>query len=266
VDYEIQDAAVSASVIRLENTPGVEATWDLYKLQLSAGVDYDAFNSLTAFYRYSDSSAELFNAKAAFLPTSTSKIGIEGGGGFTAYSEHLLNNDTHFSVGPFYEARLTPNLYGGASFGLLSYQFDPLSAAANQGDFTSYYATFSLTHRVTAHFSQSLIVDRLTQRGINADISEENLASYQATWQISQKGSALFQFLYVHGLTSGGANVQPQIEEYNYDLYGPGATFGWQFTAKIAGHVAYNYLQRNAEPVIYGFTQNKVVLDVTYVF
>ncbi len=32
IEYQIQDPAVSASMIRLENTTGLDTTWDLYKL------------------------------------------------------------------------------------------------------------------------------------------------------------------------------------------------------------------------------------------
>jgi len=66
VDYQTQDPSVSASLIRLENTPGVAATWDLNKLVLTAGFDYDAFDSLSGNYQYSDDTSELFNGKPPF--------------------------------------------------------------------------------------------------------------------------------------------------------------------------------------------------------
>ncbi|MGD1087010.1 MAG: hypothetical protein ABSA47_19925, partial [Verrucomicrobiota bacterium] len=43
VDFASQNPSVSASVERLENDPGINADWDLNKLILTLGLDYDMF-------------------------------------------------------------------------------------------------------------------------------------------------------------------------------------------------------------------------------
>jgi hypothetical protein len=249
VDYETQDPSVSASLIRLENTAGLGATWDLNKLVLTAGFDYDAFDSLSGNYQYSDNSSELLNGKAAFLVSSTSQFGLEAGGGLTTYGQNVLDNSTHYSIGPFYQAKLTPHLSGEIHAGFASYQFDHNGTVTNASDFNGYYASASLNHQLNESFSHSLSVGRQIQEGITANLSEIYYARYQATWKLFRNMSTTF----------GGV-----VETYN--RYGPTVGFGYRISDKLSSTVTYSFLKMEADVASLSYTQNRVLLDFTYDF
>jgi hypothetical protein len=259
LDYQTQDASVSASLIRLENTTGLATTWDLNKLILSAGYDHDIYHALTGNYAYSDNSSELFDGKAAFLVSSTSKLGLEAGGGLTTYDQNVLDNSTHFSVGPFYQTEFTPHLSGEVSAGLASYQFAHNGTVEDVSDFFGYYARLSVTHQLSDSFSQSLSAGRQIQLGITANLSEDYFVSYQATWGFIRNVVTTFKFEYYHGNTSGGL-----VE--TYDRYGPGLTLAWRISEKLQASVAYNFLDLKADVAGAGYTQNRLLLDFTYDF
>jgi len=259
VDYQVEDPSVSASLVRFENTAGLGATWDLYKLVLTAGYDHDTYTSLSGNYQYSDNNSELFNGKAAFLVSSTSKLGLEAGGGLTTYDQNVLDNSTHFSVGPFYQAQFTPHLSGNVSVGFASYQFDHNGTVANVSDFNGYYAALFLNHIVNDWFSHSLSAGRRIQLGITANLSDIYYARYQATWHVFQKVFTTFGFEYDHGNTTGGV-----VE--TYDRYGPTVGFGYQITDKLASAVTYTFLQKESDVSTLSYSQNRLLLDFTYDF
>jgi hypothetical protein len=259
VDYQTQDPSVSASLIRLENTAGLAATWDLNKLVLTAGYDHDTFNSLTETYQYSDNNSELFNGKAAFLVSSTSQLGLETGGGMTAYSQHVLDDSTHFSVGPFYQAQFTPHLNGQVSTGFASYLFDHDGTVKNVSDFTGYYASASLNHQINDSLSQSLAAGREIRLGITANLSEDYFVNYQATWAFIRNVFTTFSFSFDHGTTSGGTFE-------TYDRYGPGIKLGWRINEKLQASASYAFLEKESDVSSLSYTQNRLLLDFTYDF
>ncbi len=259
VDYQVEDPSVSASMIRFENTAGLEASWDLNKLVLAAGYDHDTYTSLTESYQYSDNNSELFNVKAAFLVSSTGKLGLEAGGGLTAYEEHILDDSTHFSAGPFYQARFTPHLDGNVSAGFASYQFNHDGTVKNVRDFTGYYASASVHHRLNDSFSQSLLAGRKMQLGITAELSDIYFVSYHATWLFIRNVFTTLSFSFDHGTTSGGT-----VEAY--DQYGPGITIGWRITGRLIASATYGFLEKKSDVSSLSYTQNRLLLDTTYDF
>lgn len=265
VDYQFQDPAVSASVIRLENTTGFNATWDLNQLVLTAGWDFDLFRSLTSFYAYSDNNSEVFNASAAILLSDTSKVGLLAGGGFTTYEQRVLENDAHSSVGPFYKVRLTEHLSAQVFAGVTSYQFDHEGNAAVAEDFTGFYGQAFLNHEVNPQFSQSLALGRSIQRGITADLSDLYFLNYVGRWHFAPSGFVYGRFSYGHGATEGAAEAAGFVPE-KYDVFGPGISLGWRFSRKLVGSVAYDYLMKDSTAPVYAFTQNRLLFDVTYAF
>jgi hypothetical protein len=259
VDYQTQDPSVSASMIRLENTPGLAAAWDLNKLVLTAGYDRDTYNSLSGNFQYSDNTSELFNGKAAFLVSSTSQLGIEAGGGMTTYYENVLDNSTHYSVGPFYQARFTPYLSGLIHAGFASYQFDHNGTVTGLNDFTGFYASASFNHQLNDAFSQSLAAGRRIQLGITANLSDDDYVTYQATWAFIRNVFTTLNFSFEHGATSGG-----MVE--TYDRYGPGIKLGWRLSDKLVATASYAFLEKKSDVSSLSYTQNRILLDITYDF
>jgi hypothetical protein len=270
VDYEEEDPSVSASFIRLENTIGVSGDWDLNRLILSLGYDHDMFNSLSGNFQYSDNNSELFFGRAAFLVGPRNRVGLEAGGGWTTFDEHILDDSTHFSVGPYYQAQLTPHINTEFHAGFATYQFSHdatfsapevayIGATTNVSDFNGYYAALSINHVVNDRFSHSLMAGRRIQEGITANLSDVYYAGYKATWHVLQSVSTTAGFEYDHGNTSGGV-----VETYDY--YGPTIGFRYQITDKLGNTVTYNFIKKDSDVSTLSYTQNRILIDFTYAF
>ena len=259
VDYQVQDPSISASLIRFENTAGLGTTWDLDQLVLGAGYDHDTYTSLTGNYAFSDNSSELFIGRAAVVLSSTSKLGLEAGGGMTTYDQNVLDNSTHFSVGPFYQSQFTPHLGGAVSAGFASYQFAHNGTVMNVSDFGGGYAAASVNHQLSSSFSHSLTFGRQIQLGVTANLSEDYYANYQATWAFIHNVSTSFRFSFFNGTTAGGVVEQ-------YDLYGPGITLRWRITDRFGASIAYDFLEKTSDVSGLSYTQNRLLFDFTYDF
>ncbi|MGO8701145.1 MAG: hypothetical protein ACLQVY_25925 [Limisphaerales bacterium] len=232
---------------------------------LTAGYDYDYFDSLTSFYQYSDNSSHLFNATAAIILSQGSQLGLQIGAGWTAYGEHILENDTHYSLGPFYKARLTRHLSAEVSAGVASYQFDHDDATAELGDFAGLYGQAQIVHELNQVFSQSVFLGRTIQRGITADLSELYAVNYVGRWHFVQNGYLYFRYYYGQGSTAGAAESVGFVPE-KYDIHGPGVSMAWHFSRKLASTVSYDYLHKDSDESIYAFAQNRLLFDITYAF
>lgn len=259
IEYQTQDPSVSANFIRLENTPGIKADWDLNQLILTAGFDYDMFDSLTGNYQYSDNDSELLSGQAAFLINSQNRLGVEMGGGFTTYQEHVLDNATHFNIGPFYQAQLTPYLGVEAHGGFAVYQFNHTGTITNVSDFNGFYAALSATHRLNSWFSHTISAGHQLQLGITSELSETYYLRYAGTWNVIRDGAVSLGMEYDHGITSGG------IEE-TYNFYYPTAGVSYKLTEKVTGHITYNLLDKRSDVSVYSYVQNRLVIDFTYDF
>jgi hypothetical protein len=259
VDYQTEDPSVSASLIRLENTPGLKVDWNLNKLIISLGYDYDTFSSLSGNYQYSDNASDLFTARAAFLLNTQNRLGLEAGGGVTTYDQNVLDNSTHFSIGPFYQAQLTPNIGIEAHAGFASYQFSHNGTVTNVSDFNGYYGDLTLNHQLNPWFEHSLSAGREIQLGITANLSDLYYVRYRATWNLIHNVSTSLGFEYDHGNTIGGV-----VE--NYDRYGPTISLGYRLTDKITTAVTYSYLDKQSDVPTLSYAQNLVLIDFTYAF
>ena len=146
-DNVLQTPSLSGTgnYFQIENTAGVDATWDLYKLILSLSSDYDTVTVLSGPFTSFTHESEIFRQRSAFLVNSTDRLGLEFAGGLTSYDQTHLENNTEFTVGPFYEARFSPYLRATLSGGFVEYFFAPTSFSAVRG-FDSCYLDLNLNH------------------------------------------------------------------------------------------------------------------------
>jgi hypothetical protein len=251
---------------QLENAVGVGADWDLYKLILSFGCDYDVMLSTTPNYGYINHDSELFTLRAAFLLHDTTKLGLELGGGITTYDEPILNNNTDFSVGPFYEAQLSEHISTKLSGGYVSYMFSPNSAtnaivAIPNGlhNIDGYYADLSLTHQVNGWLKHSLSAGRQFQLGITANLVNLYYVRYEADWNFIRNINLTTQLEYQNGTTFNGL-----VETLS--IYSAGVGLSYDITRKLTSGVNYGLQVKRADPASYNYVQNMLVFDFRYGF
>jgi hypothetical protein len=150
------------------------------------------------------------------------------------------------------------------SAGAASYQFDH-DATARLGDFTGFYGQARIVHELNQAYSQSVSLGRTIQRGITADLSDLYAVNYVGQWHFVQNGYLYFRFYYGQGSTAGAAETVGFIPE-KYDIFGPGISLSWRFSRKFGATASYDHWQKDSDEVIYAFTQNRLLFDVTYAF
>ncbi len=251
---------------QLENAAGVGLDWNLYKKVISFSYDHDLMLSTTPNFDYVDHGSELFTLRAASLFHGTSRLGLELGGGVTTYDQPVLNNNTEFSAGPYYQGRLTEHIRVTLSSGYVSYMFSPnghtntlINTANEAGNISGYYGDLSLTHQVNTWFNQTLSAGRQLQLGITANLVDLYYVRYQNNWSFIRKVNITSQLLYEHGTTSEGVL---QI----LDIYGGGAGLTYNFTQKLAGSVIYSLQVKKSNPSSFDYFQNQLVFDFKYSF
>jgi len=267
----VEDVAQSPTVSgtgefgQLENTTGVGVDWDLNKLILSLSCDYDLLDATTPNYSYIDHGSELFTLKAGFVLHETTKLGLELGGGITTYNQPILNNNTDWSIGPYYEAQLSEHISAKASGGYVSYMFTPNSttnavvSTPNVSGIAGYYADLSLTHQVNSWLEQTLSAGRQFQLGVTANLVDLYYARYQAAWGFIRNVNLTTQLQYQHGTTSDGV-LQ------TLSIYSGGIGVSYDITQKLNGSVNYLLQVKRADPASYNYVQNQLVFDFKYSF
>ena len=112
VNQAYQNSAVGGlgNYSYLENVSGLSATWDLNRVELSAGYDHVERQSLTSSIDTENGSEDLFFSKAGLHVSDTSEVGLEGSAGIIQYDQASLNGGVQYSIGAFYQAQLTANI------------------------------------------------------------------------------------------------------------------------------------------------------------
>jgi hypothetical protein len=254
-----QNPTGSGSFVELENTTGVSADWDLNKLILSFGYDHDLVSYPNSDFESSDHSSELFNAQAAFELNPSSTAGLQAGGGLTYYTQDSLSDNTHFSIGPFYQAQVTDYIKVTISAGYVSYFFSSSGTATNISGQNGGYADLTLAHRVNRWLDYTVSGGRQFTSSVGTDLLDLYYANWEANWHVIRDVSLSTTFTYQHGNSSGGT-----VE--TFDQFGAGMSLGYPITQKLAGSIRYNFWQKNSDVAVYGYVQNMLVLDFTYGF
>ncbi|MGN6641482.1 MAG: hypothetical protein ACTHKU_00620 [Verrucomicrobiota bacterium] len=242
---------------QLENTAGVNVDWDLNEMIVSFGYDHDLVSYPDSSFSYSDHHADLLNAQVGVKLNSAHQVGLQLGGGMVYYDQRLLNDNTHFSVGPFYQAQLTDHIQARAFFGYAWYWFSGSTNSLppqNGG-----YATISLTHRVNRWLDQSLSGGRQFSSSVGTELLDLYYANWQAEWRFIRGASLTSGFSYQHGSRQGAS-----AETFNQ--YGANIAIGHQFARKWSGSIGYHYWLKQSDVAVGGYFQNVLVLNVARSF
>ncbi|MDB6112850.1 MAG: hypothetical protein JWR69_4600 [Pedosphaera sp.] len=244
---------------QIENTLGVGVDWDLNQLILSFGYDHDSMWATASRFQRIDHSSELFNLRAAFAVRPTTTAGFELGGGLTAYDQKVLNDNTHFSIGPFYQAQLSQHFSTKLSAGFVSYSFSTNGTVSDLHSLNSFYADASFTHHVNRWFDHAVSVGHQFQVGTSSSLVDLYYARYQANWNLFREVPFSTHLTYSHGEESGGTS---QV----FDQYDVGFSVAYQITQKLAGTVSYDLLLKNSNLPFANYVQNRLVFDFRYSF
>ena len=259
--YENPEASGVANYSYLENDAGISATWDLNKAQIS--VDYDHVNlvSFNSAVSQEDSTEELFSANAGLDVNNFSELGVEISAGIIKYDQNILNGGVQYSAGLFYKLQLSQYISLRADAGYFIDQLDNNSTSTTnfQSNVDAFYGSLSLEHRINEHVTYTLQGGRQIQSGLFSDTLDLYYAQLQANWSVVRQWPFTTYFSYENGTETGG--LGEKIERYGF-----GASVSRAITRKLDASLAYSFWDRLSNLPGRDYTDNQIVLTLTYNF
>jgi hypothetical protein len=249
----------TGNYFQIENITGLDATWDLYKLILSAGFDYDSVNVLSGPFTSFTHDSDLFKQRSSLLLNATDRVGLELEGGLTFYDQSHFENNTEFAVGPFYEIQFSPHLKAKLAGGFVAHSFTPTSFSAIRS-FDSYYIDLTLGHDLNKWFSHWLSAGRRVEGGTpNASLYIHDFLYYQVNFYAVKDTRFGFRISYEHGDTEGG------LDEV-FDRYGGSFFVSRNINRRLTANVTYEFWRKNSDLYDYGYVQNRLIFDASFKF
>lgn len=246
----------------LDNTAGLSTTWDLQDLTLTLGYDHNNFLSSSSEFEYTDRASELLVARAGFRFNPKLTAGLEGTASFTAYDQHILNDNKSFSGGVYADWQPGPYFHVQPRAGYTAYLFEQTSLFIRAVDQNAWYVGLTVTHDMTEAVSYSLNAGHEIRLGIQADAVDVWYFRPVINWRIIKDTSLQTSFFYERGKQDVRGSVGTLSE--TYDWYGGGLALSRALTDRLKLSLNYRLTLRSSDAASRGYTQNLVSLQLTY--
>ena len=244
---------------RFENVIGVGMTWDLNKMVVSAGYDYDLLVPLQEGTLDQTRGSDLFYASAAFEVNPTTQAGLVLGGGLTEYTGNTYNDNQHVSAAVFLRSQVSDYSNLRLAAGYVFYNYEPGGTLTNGGTLGAVFGDLSYSHRAASWFSHTLAVGRSLQPGLFSDLTDLVYARHSANWNLLRNISMTTSLSYEYEVDS-----VPQKQRTS--RYGCGISFGRTLTRHLNGSVGYQFYYRDSNTAGGTYPQNQLVLNMVYSF
>lgn len=280
VNYQsISEVSQSGNYGYFDNDIGANVTWDFENFILRLGVDYDTYLVTATQNKYQDRSSDLVNASAAYVLNPQSQLGLELGGGLTAYDTKggftnklvgsnivsvangiFLSDQKYVNAGPFYHVALTKYMSLKLSSGYTIYFQDSASSFGPASTVNAFYMDLTLSHRVNAQLTYLLDIGRQIRIGLNADTLDYYYAQLTPQLAIFRKVSLQLPFHYEHS----AAATTTTGEAYDYYEMGLGVSYSPSSQTSLGANYYRRIKKSNTSATDY--VQNQLVLNLTYAF
>ena len=242
----------------LYNTPGVTTVWDLQDVIFTLGFDHYNFVSSVGYYDYLNRSSELPVARAGIRLHPTLTAGVEGTVSYTAYDQHVLNDNIGYSGGLYADWRPGTALQIQPRAGYALYDFSQTSWYIRAVDQSTWYADLTLSHAITDAISYSFSAGREMRLGIQADSITDWYLRPSLNWSITKKLTLRPNLSYQHGTQA--TRTVPEA----YDWLSAGLGVDYKLVKKLRLTLDYRHALRSSNTGGYGYNQNVVGLQLSY--
>lgn len=255
--YNFNDVGTFA---RLDNHAGVDATWDLDKMVISAGYDHEDFFSETALLDYLSRQSEWFTASAGYKLGDHVQAGAEGQASMHHYYQQtVLNDNWRGRIGPFVAATFPDKitLRAGGGYDLARYD----TAALGTSDYGSYYA-YARISQDTRFFTHSLEAGRQLLLGENAN----NMKTIYVRYAIDSPIIAHVDLGVNVGVNVAEEYGGPSGFDEKFTYYDAGFHAGWQFRKHWRAELGYEFLLKESDLPFRDFHRNRITMDMVWNF
>jgi len=255
----------------LQNTLGVSFVWDLDRLLLKWGFDYNIYKPLSGNLLLSDGATEIFSASGSYELRRRLRAGLEAGGGFLSYTAATANTSntgtvtgtgdfTQWSAGPFTEWSLTEHISLKAGVGYTVTA--PTESTQIGNTLEGVYFRASLSHQLNRYLQYGLSGGRTISFNPYGGAMDVYYAGLSASWETSRRTSLSASFDYQNGTTGYWGNAG--VGAYPFDWYAPSIGAWWMVTSRLTANLRYGYYLRGGST--YNYDANVATLNLRYRF
>ncbi|MGO8677909.1 MAG: hypothetical protein ACLQVX_18825 [Limisphaerales bacterium] len=255
----------------LQNVLGASFVWDLDRIMLKWGFDYNDHQALTGDLIIRDGATEIFSASGSYELRRRLRAGLETGGGFLSYNAQLpsTNNTgtvnttgdfTQWSAGPFTEWSLTEhiNMRAGVGYTVTA----PTEPTPLGKTLEGVYFRASVNHQANQYLQYGLSGGRDLSFSTYGGNQDAYSVGVNAFWDVSRRTKLNASFSYYNGTTGylTGGGLRPEA----FDWYAPSVGAQWKVTSRLTADLAYHYYSRGSSTASYEV--NVASLNLRYRF
>ncbi|HEX8372041.1 MAG TPA: outer membrane beta-barrel protein [Chthoniobacterales bacterium] len=256
---------------QFSNTIGIAVTWDISDFAISVGYSHNDLVTTSGDFSYLDRSTDQVYGSIYYALNPTWGAGIEGAYSLTRYDENVQNDASGFHLGVFLEGTLTENFSFRAAMGYQSIKFDDRSDVAsapgvfgNLGndteDYSGTYANLGITHQVNAYITQDITIGREGLLGINSNFIELFYVRHTAKFAVSENLDLTTRLFYEKSTESGDFLAE------DANRYGASIGTTYQIAPNWILSGEYGYIKKDSNLDARDYTQNRVLVGLTYQF
>jgi hypothetical protein len=268
--YQNPVAGGNQNYAQLENTAGVNTSWDLNKLVAQVGYDHVNDISLGSSQQVPNASSEnlFLNAGVHFLPQITA--GVEGGVGLVSYGQSQSSSTqpdaTQWNAGVFCKAQISEHISGQVDAGYTVYAPSATGGFTNLSSASSFYFQLSVSHQVNRFVNYSLSAGRSTQSSLFGQPTDLYFASLQPNWNFFKKYQLSTPLFWQKGTQLANQIYGQQGSTGNYTQFGASINISRAITQKLSGTLAYQFIRENSSQSSLNYTINIMSLSFSYRF
>lgn len=245
---------------RFTNDAGVAARWDLSSFVLSLEYDHVNFWVTDSIYDYLTNESDTISPKITYQIDKAISAGLVMSFTDTRYDKSFQNDNRNLSVGPFVSAMINEDLSVQGQLGGYFTEYDQGGGNGDDENIGSYYGSFGINHRITQYIRQSLTAGREYIPGLTSNFTERVYANYTATWKATDNIELGGNLLWENLKDSSGT-----LHETS-DRYGLGFSVTDGLNERTRLTLNYQYLVKDSDPEILGYTQNLISAGLNYQF
>ena len=242
----------------LNNTAGFLVSWQLHRVDLTAGYDYVRFIAESSEQSHLDRSTHGALTKAGFEVYPGMVLGAEVTASPTTYDDSFLNDNTGYSVGGYADWKASEVLHVIPRGGYSLTTFSSSSVAPNVPDYTGFYFGLELDHRPNETVTYRVSADRQIRPGVDANLTDTYNVMLGATWSLIERLPLTGSIYYEDGKQAGGGLTE------NWERVGGSIGLSKGLTERLRVALSYGLTYRNSDLAGRDYLQNHVTLTLAY--
>jgi hypothetical protein len=255
------DLSRVAQFERLQNSAGVNVTWDLNKLILFGGYAHYNFYSLDSDFDFLNENEDQLYCSATLLLSDALSVGLRGTFGDVRYDQDFQNDSIDYSAGVFATAQLTRYMKANAEVGYQGAHFNGGGGNGDSSQLNSPYFHVQLDHRQSRYWTNHFSFGYEAQLGLTTNYTSVFYVRYQGDWRVNSRTNAGITAYYEHSADSSGT-----FEVEHIDRFGAGIQWTYALGRKVNLHGSYQIIDNNSDLIGHSFYDNQVLIGVGYVF